>query len=91
MPIEEESKKTDKNSNDLQSLSQSLNTFYINIISKAQSAKSKFPLKGSEDECSRDNLLCYLALREHDLSDLQLQLAEQGFSSLGRLESQGQY
>lgn len=33
-------------------------------------------------------MLCYLALREHDLSDLQLKLAEQGLSSLGRLESQ---
>jgi hypothetical protein len=33
-------------------------------------------------------LLCYLALREHDLSDLQLRLAEKGLSSLGRLEGQ---
>lgn len=33
-------------------------------------------------------MLCYLALREHDLSDLQLRLAEKGLSSLGRLEGQ---
>jgi len=37
---------------------------------------------------SRDNLLSYIALREHDLSDLQLKLAEQGLSSLRRLESE---
>jgi pyruvate kinase len=34
-------------------------------------------------------MLAGLALREHDLSDLQLKLAEQGLSSVGRLESQG--
>jgi pyruvate kinase len=33
-------------------------------------------------------LLSYIALREHDLSNLQLNLAERGLSSLGRLESQ---
>ncbi|MDQ6668510.1 MAG: pyruvate kinase, partial [Thermoproteota archaeon] len=40
------------------------------------------------NKCSRDNLLCYLALRKHDLSDLQLRLAEQGLSSLGMLEGE---
>ena len=87
MSIEEEPQKVDK-SGDIESLRQSLNNFYINIIKNAQSAQNKFPLKSHGNECSRDNLLCYLALREHDLSDLQLGLAEQGLSSLGRLEGQ---
>jgi hypothetical protein len=86
MPIGEESEKVDKNSGDIESLRQSLNSFYTNIIKNAQSAQNKFPLKSREDECSRDNLLCYLALREHDLSDLQLKLAEQGLSSLGYVD-----
>jgi pyruvate kinase len=87
MPIEKESEKIDKSS-DIESLRQSLNSFYIDIIRNAQTAQKKFPLNNRENQCSRDNLLCYLALREHDLSDLQLELAEHGLSSLGRLESQ---
>ena len=56
----------------------------------AQKAKGNFRLaiKETENKCSRDNLLCYLALRKHDLSDLQLRLAEQGLSSLGMLEGE---
>lgn len=92
MQTKKESEETDKNDNGdsiIKSLSQSLNNFYISIIEDVQKVqnKNKFPLN-RENECSRDNLLCYLALREHDLSDLQLKLAEQGLSSLGRLESQ---
>ncbi len=41
-----------------------------------------------ENEASRDNLLAYLALRQHNLEDLQMELAEKGLSSLGRLEGQ---
>jgi pyruvate kinase len=37
--------------------------------------------------CSGINLAHYLALREHDLRDLQLELSPLGLSSLGRLES----
>ena len=72
----------------IESVRQSLNTFYTNTIKKTQNAQNKYPLKNYENECSRDNLLCYLALRENDLSHLQLELAEQGLSSLGRLESE---
>ena len=36
---------------------------------------------------SAENLACYLALRRHDLRQLQRSLAELGLSSLGRLES----
>lgn len=37
--------------------------------------------------CSGINLAHYLALREHDLRELQLELSPLGLSSLGRLES----
>jgi hypothetical protein len=86
----EESQKVHNNSSEIESLRTSLNTIYIDVIKNAQSAQIKFPLKAKDHEhvCSRDNLLSYIALREHDLSDLQLKLAEQGLSSLGRLESQ---
>src|SRR5262249_46715848 len=36
---------------------------------------------------SADNLAHYLALRHHDLRELQLELMRHGLSSLGRLES----
>lgn len=55
-------------------LGRQLNEIYLDIIERAQKAQSKLRFKISEKEnkCSCDNLLCYLALREHDLSDLQL-------------------
>ena len=40
-----------------------------------------------ESHCSVQNLLDYLALRKHDLRDLQSRLAALGLSSLGRSES----
>jgi len=87
MPVEE-SQKADNG--EIESLRASLNTVYVNVIKNVESAQAKFPLKGKarESECSRDNLLSYIALREHDLSNLQLNLAERGLSSLGRLESE---
>lgn len=39
------------------------------------------------ERCSLRNLLHYLALRKHDLRDLQSRLAALGLSSLGRIES----
>jgi pyruvate kinase len=89
MPTEE-SQEVHNNSSEIESLRTSLNTIYIDVIKNAESAQIKFPLtaKARENACSRDNLLSYIALREHDLSDLQLNLAEHGLSSLGRLESQ---
>jgi pyruvate kinase len=87
MPVEESQKAYNP---EIESLRASLNTVYVNVIRNAESAQVKFPLKGKvrESECSRDNLLSYIALREHDLSNLQLNLAERGLSSLGRLESE---
>jgi len=75
---------------EFQALGQQLNTIYINTISLAQKVESNFRLRktGIKNKCSLDNLLCYLALREHDLSHLQLRLTEEGLSSLGMLEGQ---
>jgi pyruvate kinase len=67
-----------------------LNKIYLDTIEHAKKTQSKlihFKISNSENKCSCDNLLCYLSLREHDLSDLQLRLAEQGLSSLEMLES----
>ncbi len=67
-------------------LMQQLRTLYEEIVERASHARLAFPCSSKEAEWSRDNLLSYLVLREHDLSDLQVELAEQGLSSLGRLE-----
>jgi pyruvate kinase len=77
-----------KGAEEFEILGKQLNGIYLSIIDHAQKAQSKFQLNINENEnkCSLDNLLSYLALREHDLSDLQLGLAEQGLSSLATLE-----
>jgi len=69
-------------------LGKRLNEIYVKTIEQTQRAQSKFRFttNRSENKCSLDNLLCYLALREHDLSDLQLKLDDEGLSSLGMLE-----
>lgn len=80
--------KVDQKAEEFEILGKQLNEIYISTIDHAQKAQSKFRLNIHENQnkCSLDNLLCYLALREHDLSDLQLRLAEQGLSSLAMLE-----
>jgi len=35
---------------------------------------------------SQDNLLCYLALRKNNIEHIQIGLAKNGLSSLGRIE-----
>lgn len=61
---------------------------YHDVVKKSEKAASEFPIKADPaNEFSRDNLLAYLALRENDLSDLQISLSNLGLSSLGRLES----
>jgi pyruvate kinase len=66
-----------------------LNKIYHNTINLALQAQHKLRcnIRDKENKCSYDNLLCYLALREHDLTDLQLRLAEHGLSSLEMLET----
>lgn len=83
-------KSSDREAEEFEMLGGNLNRLYKNTIEHAQKEQNNFPLSLNEKErkCSRDNLLCYLALREYDLSDLQLRLAEHGLSSLGTLEGQ---
>ena len=67
-------------------LREALGNLYQDVQQKAAEARTKFHFSDPDAQCSCDNLLAYLALREHDLQDLQLELAERGLSSLGRLE-----
>ena len=67
--------------------------YLVNVLMKYMSKqtqraqnKFRFTTKGSENKCSLDNMLCYLTLREYDLSDLQLRLDDESLSSLGMLE-----
>ena len=73
---------------EFEKLGKRLNEIYVKTIEQTQRAQNKFRFttKGSENKCSLDKMLCYLALREHDLSDLQLRLDDEGLSSLGMLE-----
>lgn len=68
-------------------LAERLSVLSAEITARTSQAVSEFGLHDADSRCSRDNLLAYLALRDHDLQDLQLELAEIGLSSLGRLES----
>lgn len=63
-----------------------LGNLFQDVQRKAADARDQFRFSDPDVQCSCDNLLAYLALREHDLQDLQLELAERGLSSLGRLE-----
>ncbi|WP_243137520.1 pyruvate kinase [Heliorestis convoluta] len=67
-------------------LAEELGSLYNLIATQVLSMRDKFPISHREGEQSRDNLLAYLALRRHDIFNLQLELAELGLSSLGRLE-----
>ena len=67
-------------------LAQKLEALYSEILERVGSVRPTFPSCDSEGACSRDNLLAYLVLRDHDLQELQLELADLGLSSLGRLE-----
>lgn len=69
------------------SLGTELCSLYNEITESTQRTRDQFPVTiNIENEKSRDNLLCYLTLRKHNLENLQMRLAEQGLSSLGRLE-----
>ena len=77
-----------KGAEEFEKLGRQLYDIYSSTIIRAQEVHSNFWINGYEKEkkCSLDNLLCYLALREHDLSDFQLRLSTQGLSSLAMLE-----
>ena len=94
MPTIENYKKLDTPKlKEFEVLGEKLNRIYINILRRAQNAHNKFHFTVKENEnendkiCSLDNLLCYLVLREQNLSDLQIRLAEQGLASLIMSES----
>jgi pyruvate kinase len=73
--------------NEKNSLGAELSKFYNGIIRDVQRNRNQYPITNVvENKRSRDNLLCYLTLRKHNLENLQMRLAEQGLSSLGRLE-----
>ena len=76
---------------EFEALGEQLNKIYFNILERAQKAHDRFHFTENENEnekvCSLDNLLCYLALREQNLSELQIRLAEEGLASLAMSES----
>lgn len=74
---------------ELDKLGCQINKIYDNTINLARQAQDNLrcKIRDKENKCSYDNLLCYLALREHDLADLQLRLTEHGLSSLEMLET----
>src|SRR6478672_7438032 len=56
-------------------LAERLSALSADIIGRTSGALSEFALHDADSRCSRDNLLAYLALRDHDLQDLQMELA----------------
>ena len=78
---------------EFEALGEELNEIYINILGRVQKVHDRFQftIKENENEneklCSLDNLLCYLALREQNLTDLQMRLAEDGLASLAMSEN----
>jgi pyruvate kinase len=76
-------------SGDQERVGERLTALYSEIVKDVQRHKNLYHLNAmQENEASRDNLLAYLALRQHNLEELQMELAEKGLSSLGRLEGQ---
>ena len=59
-------------------LAQQLDVLCREIIERVGSVLPNFPTCDPDCACSRDNLLAYLVLRDHDLRDVQLELAELG-------------
>jgi pyruvate kinase len=76
-------------SDDQERLGERVTNLYSEIVKNVEEYKHLYQLNTMhENEASLDNLLAYLALRRHNLEDLQMELAEKGLSSLGRLEGQ---
>src|SRR5574339_84227 len=70
-------------------LGRELYLLYNNIINETEKIKEYFKKNDSNFQSNNkccDNLLCYLILRKRNIEQLQLRLAEDGLSSLGRLE-----
>ena len=77
------------NQEDFEGLGKELHSLYVNTSTSAEKmimrAEQRFQTR--EQNCSRDNLFCYLALRKHDMADLQIRLDQEGLSSLGMIEN----
>lgn len=67
-------------------LAERLFDVYAQAVDATSGAAAAFPSGDPGFVLSRDNLLAYVALRANDLYDVQMDLAWQGLSSLGRLE-----
>jgi pyruvate kinase len=67
-------------------LAQKLEAIYSEILNRVGPVSPNFHSCDADGACSRDNLLSYLVLRNHDLQEIQFELATLGLSSLGRLE-----
>jgi pyruvate kinase len=77
-------------SNEQIQIGKDLYCLYNNIIAHAEKIIQYYSLDKNKlqyENGSRDNLLCYLALRMKNIEDLQLRLADDGLSSLGRIET----
>jgi pyruvate kinase len=77
-------------SNEQEQLGKDLYCLYNEIITDAEKIIKYYCLNENNlqyENGSRDNLLCYLALRKKDIENLQLRLADDGLSSLGRIET----
>jgi pyruvate kinase len=74
--------------NPYEQLGNNLYDIYKQVIQEVEKVRDNFKMddKMFENEKSRDNLLCYLALRKNNIEHIQIGLAENGLSSLGRLE-----
>lgn len=86
---------TEPKDEELRVIGERLRELYLYTINRVQKAckllvsisAKNGQVNEREKMCSQHNLLCYLALRENHLADLQLRLAEHGLSSLEMVES----
>ncbi len=65
-----------------------LRVLWEDVIGRAESSAAGLPGYEHDRLISRDNLLSYASLRDHNIGELQLELSDLGLSSLGRLEGQ---
>ena len=72
---------------ELNGLIQQLDLLRSEMVSAEAAGRAEIEQVSPEHIASAKNLLHYMALRRHDIRDLQIQLASIGLSSLGRTES----
>ena len=72
---------------ELNGLIQELDLLRSEMVSAEAAGRAEIEQVSPEHIASAKNLLHYMALRRHDIRDLQIQLASLGLSSLGRTES----